>query len=70
MKQYLVIYEQDANGAWGAHSPDVEGVLALGTDRAEVETRMSEALTAHLEFLRERGDSIPEPHTDAGRVAV
>jgi predicted RNase H-like HicB family nuclease len=70
MKQYLVIYEQAEDGGWGAHSPDVEGVFALGTTRAEVEERMSEALAAHLKYLRARGAPIPEPHTDAGRVAA
>ena len=70
MKQYLVIYEQAEDGGWGAHSPDVEGVFALGRTRDEVEQRMAEALVAHLEYLRERGAPTPEPHTDAGRVAA
>jgi predicted RNase H-like HicB family nuclease len=30
MKDYLVIYEQAEDGGWGAHSPDVEDVFALG----------------------------------------
>jgi predicted RNase H-like HicB family nuclease len=68
MKSYLVIYEQTEDGGWGAHSPDVEGVFALGASRAEVEQRMSEALTAHLEYLRESGRPVPDPRTDAGRV--
>jgi predicted RNase H-like HicB family nuclease len=68
MKSYLVIYEQADDGAWGAHSPDVEGVFALGTSRVEVEQRISEALTAHLAYLRESGRPVPDPHTDAGRV--
>ena len=70
MKDYLVIYEQAEDGGWGAHSPDVEGVFALGSTRAEVETRMAEALAAHIALLRERGEHPPEPHTDAGRVAA
>ncbi|MEX2253534.1 MAG: type II toxin-antitoxin system HicB family antitoxin [Thermoleophilaceae bacterium] len=70
MTEYLVIYEQDADGRWGAHSPDVEGVFALGTTRKQVETRMSEALSAHLELLRERGERLPEPRTHAGHVAA
>ena len=65
-----MIYEQDADGGWGAHSPDVEGVFALGADREEVEARMAEALSAHLHVLRERGEPVPEPRTDAGRVAA
>lgn len=70
MKRYLVIYEQAEDGGWGAHSPDVEGVFALGGTRAEVEVRMAEALSAHLAFLRDEGLPLPEPHTDAGHVAA
>lgn len=70
MKNYLVIYERAEDGGWGAHSPDVEGVFALGETREETEGRMAEALAAHLAYLREQGKPTPEPHTDAGRVAA
>jgi predicted RNase H-like HicB family nuclease len=70
MKDYLVIYEQADDGGWGAHSPDVEGVFALGTTRDEVESRMAEALAAHIAYLREAGRPVPDPHTHAGRVAA
>lgn len=69
MKDYLVIYEQADDGGWGAHSPDVEGVFALGSTRGEVEARMAEALEAHLAHLRKAGRPVPDPHTDAGRIA-
>lgn len=65
-----MIYEQADDGGWGAHSPDVEGVFALGASREEAERRMAEALAAHLEHLRDRGQPLPEPHTDAGRIAA
>jgi predicted RNase H-like HicB family nuclease len=70
MKDYLVTYEQAEDGGWGAHSPDVEGVFALGSSRAEVEERIAEALAAHLAYLRDSGRPVPDPHTDAGRVAA
>jgi predicted RNase H-like HicB family nuclease len=70
LKDYLVIYEQAEDGVWGAHSPDVEGVFALGRTREEVESRMAEALTAHLAHLRDCGRPVPDPHTDAGRIAA
>jgi predicted RNase H-like HicB family nuclease len=70
LTDYLVIYEQADDGAWGAHSPDVEGVFALGATREEVEARMSEALAAHLAMLREAGEPVPRPHTEAGRIAA
>lgn len=70
LKDYLIIYEQAEDGAWGAHSPDVDGVFALGQARREAESRMAEALTAHLAHLRASGRPIPDPHTDAGRIAA
>ncbi|MBA3301119.1 MAG: type II toxin-antitoxin system HicB family antitoxin [Thermoleophilaceae bacterium] len=70
MKSYLVIYEQAPNGDWGAHSPDVEGVYALGDTREEVEARMEEAVRAYFDLLREEGRDLPEPHTSAGHVAA
>lgn len=70
MTEYLVVYERAEDGGWGAHSPDVEGVFALGATRAEVEARMAEALAAHLAVLRESGEAVPEPRTEAGRVAA
>jgi predicted RNase H-like HicB family nuclease len=70
MKSYLVIYERADDGAWGAHSPDIEGVFALGKSREDVEARMADALTAHLSLLRESGAPLPEPHTDAGHIAA
>jgi predicted RNase H-like HicB family nuclease len=69
MKDYLVIYER-GDGGWGASSPDVDGVFAVGTSREEVEARMAEALAAHLERLRERGTTVPEPRTEAGRIVA
>jgi predicted RNase H-like HicB family nuclease len=70
MKDYLVIFEQAEDGGWGAHSPDVDGVFALGSTRVEVEARMAEALTAHLAHLRREGLPLPEPRTQAGHVAA
>ena len=70
MKHYLVIYDRANDGGWGAHVPDVEGVFAVGSTREEVEARMTEALTAHLRHLRERGTPVPEPHAEAGHIAA
>jgi predicted RNase H-like HicB family nuclease len=70
LKDYLIIYEQAEDSGWGAHSPDVDGVFAVGPTREEVESRMAEALAAHLAHLRESGRPVPDPHTDAGRIAA
>jgi len=69
MTDYLVIYEQ-GDTSWGAYSPDVPGVFAVGETRSETEALMAEALAAHLELLRDRGLPIPQPHNSAGLVQV
>lgn len=69
MTNYVVIYEKGETG-WGAYSPDLPGVYALGDSRAEVEQRMREAVPAHIAFLRESGLPVPEPHNAAGLVQV
>jgi predicted RNase H-like HicB family nuclease len=70
MTGYLVIYETDEDGAWGAYSPDLPGVFAVGDSRREVERLMAEAIPIHLEGLREEGLAIPTPHHEAGRVVA
>ncbi len=69
MKEYLVIYEE-AGGDWSAYAPDVPGCIAAADTREEVEKLFREALEAHLEIMRESGETIPEPRTQAGHVAV
>ena len=70
MSEYVVIYEQAEDGAWGAYIPDLPGVVALGTTRDEVGGRIKEALTAYSENLRERGQVLPAPHHAAGTIAA
>jgi predicted RNase H-like HicB family nuclease len=70
MSEYVVIYEQAEDGAWGAYIPDLPGVVALGASRTEVATRIQEALTAYADDLRERGRPLPTPHHASGTVAA
>lgn len=70
MSEYVVIYEQDQDGGWGAYIPDLPGVVALGTTRDEVSGRIREALTVYADDLRERGHELPPPHHAAGTIAA
>lgn len=70
MKGFLIIYERGEDGGWGAYCPDIPEVIAVGTSRQEVEERMKEALNAYFQYLRETGEPVPEPTSDAGFVAV
>ena len=47
MSQYVVIYERAEDGGWGAYLPDLPGVVALGSSREEVASRIREAVDAY-----------------------
>lgn len=70
MTEYLVIYEQGADGAWGAYSPDLPGCVAAGSSRADVEALMREAVPMYVEELRAAGSAPPVPLHAAGTVAA
>ena len=61
--RYLIIIER-ANGNLSAYAPDLPGCVAAGATREEVIANMREAMTLHLQGLREDGDPIPAPNSD------
>ena len=71
MNSYLVVYERAEDGGWGAYLPDIDGVVALGRTREEVEDGMRVALGAYLDWLRERGETAPAPSScEVGFIAA
>ena len=67
--EYLVVLEQSESG-WGAHVPDLPGCVAAGASREEALQLISEAVSFHLEGLREVGEPVPPPASVAETVAV
>ena len=60
MKKYLVVIEPTQTG-FSAYSPDLLGCVSTGRTRDEVEQNIREAITFHVDGLREEGQTIPEP---------
>ncbi len=69
MTEYLVLFEK-GDTSWGAYVPDLPGCVAAAKTREETERLIREAIVLHLELMREDGDPIPAPTTEATRVAV
>jgi predicted RNase H-like HicB family nuclease len=69
MKKYLIVIEKTGTG-YSAYSPDLEGCVATGTTREEVESQMQEAISFHLESMAQNGEPIPEPHTYSSYVEI
>ena len=65
----LIVVEKTDTG-YSAYSPDLDGCVATGGTREEVEARMREAVALHLEGLREEGYDVPEPNSYATYVEV
>lgn len=60
--KYLVIIEETKNG-FSAFSPDLQGCIATGSSKEEVEKNMKEAIAFHLEGMDKEGLEAPEPHS-------
>jgi len=69
MQKYLVIFEK-ANGNYSAYSPDLPGCVATGTTRREVEKNIKEAISFHIEGLKEDGLPVPEPSSFTEYIEV
>jgi predicted RNase H-like HicB family nuclease len=67
--KYLVIIEETSTG-FSAYSPDLEGCVAAGSTRQEVERLMQEAIALHLDGLRAEGHEIPAPRTYSTYVDI
>jgi predicted RNase H-like HicB family nuclease len=64
--RYAVVIEQGDHG-YGAYVPDLPGVISVGASEEEVTANIRQAITLHLQGLREAGDDVPDPRT---RVTV
>ena len=67
--RYLIVIEETETG-FSAYSPDVDGCIATGQTKQEVEKNMQEALEFHLEGLRLEHQEIPQSHTYSDYVEV
>ncbi len=64
MKKFLIIIEQTDTG-YSAYVPDLPGCIATGETKSDVEANIYEAITFHLEGLKEEGLTIPESKSEA-----
>jgi predicted RNase H-like HicB family nuclease len=67
--KYAVVIER-AGENLSAYVPDLPGCIATGKSVSEVEQLVREAISFHLEGLREDGVEIPEPSCAVGYVEL
>ena len=69
MKKYLIVIERTGTG-FSAYSPDLSGCVSTGRSQEEVEKNMREAITFHLDGLREEGQPVPEPQSYSAYIEL
>jgi len=67
MMRYMVVIERGQT-SWGAHVPDLPGCIAVGETREEVLCLIHEAITLHIDGLRQ--DGLPVPASSSEREFV
>ena len=67
--KYAIVIER-AGDNLSAYVPDLPGCIATGNSASEVEQLIREAISFHLEGLREDGLEIPEPTCAVGYVEL
>ena len=60
MKRYAVVFEK-ASRNWAAYVPDLPGCVTTGSTIEEARRLVAEAIEFHIESVRLRGESVPEP---------
>ena len=60
--KYLIVIEKTKTG-FSAYSPDLQGCVATGATRKQVENAMKEAIEFHLQGMRAERIKVPAPHS-------
>ncbi len=67
--KFAVVIERGPT-SWGAYVPDLPGCVAAAETRDEAFTLIREAIKMHLQAMREDGEKIPTPQSEADYVEV
>ena len=61
-RAYAVVFEYEP-GNLSAYVPDLPGCVGVGDTLEEIRGLMKEAITFHIDIMREYGETVPEPRT-------
>ena len=67
--RYVIIVEEGPT-SYGAYVPDLPGCVAVAETRAEVLELIQEAITFHIEGLRDSGQPVPIPASSSEYIEI
>lgn len=62
--RYLIVIEKGPT-SFGAHVPDLPGCVAAGETAEEARRLIREAIPIHVQGLRDEGQEVPAPVSEA-----
>jgi predicted RNase H-like HicB family nuclease len=68
--EYTVIIEPADDGTFSVYVPDLPGCISTGRTHEEAIESIREAITGHIQTLRELGETIPPPRSQSQVVAA
>lgn len=68
-RKYAVVFER-AETNWAAYVPDLPGCVTTGKTLEETERNIREAISGHIDTLREFGEPVPEATSVAREVEI
>ena len=69
-REYTIIACQDQDGGYWTDVPALPGTGSQGDTLEEAIENTKEAITVMLEYLRDKGEPIPEPKTIVAKVTI
>jgi predicted RNase H-like HicB family nuclease len=63
--KYVYLIEKAPDGSYSAYVPDLPGCTTCGDSLDQVRQNIREAVSLHMESLREHGEAAPPPSTTA-----
>jgi predicted RNase H-like HicB family nuclease len=70
MNHYVVLFEINAQGHFGAWVPDLPGCISFGDTIEEAKRNIKEAIELHIEGLKAENLPVPHPTTHSGVLSV
>lgn len=67
--RFAVVFEK-AGSNWAAYVPDLPGCITTGSTLEEAKRNIREAVSLHLEAMRDVGEPTPAPTTDIDFVEL
>ena len=65
----LIVIEKTGTG-YSAYSPDLQGCVATGATRKQVENAIKKAIAFHLDGMRAEGIRVPAPRSYSTHVEL